>query len=369
MNEQTNAIIRTVPAADALRKVPDFDPLRYLTRATSKRTGEKVLKLDLSYKRLWFRLAHPNGKMLFNPLRITDQMAIFEAQIFSDRDDPAPISTFTSTMFAQDAGRQYVQAAQDEALNEALDNAGFGIQLCDVVEMRRDTGYGSEIPLSQVEAAAPAANTAVQPALKPQAEVQTRTVQPAPDAAPSVQPPVVQTETAAPAPVVNTAPAPVEHEPVVNTTAEAAQTEDAAPAPAAEETAAPIEAQTEAAGIGSMLQMLGAVAETQTEAQSDPDAASTAQTEEAQAADETASAVGSYTDDMTVAEICERMTAEEALKVVVTFGTCEGWTLGQVLDKRPSSLRFYVYGSSDAGNVLKAAASILLNDMSQAKAG
>ena len=130
-----DSIIKTVPAAEALRKVPQFNPLRYLRQATSRKTGEPVLKLDLRFKKMWFRLACADGRMVLTPMRITDSMAIFEAQVYLHGDDPKPIANFVSTMYAADVpGGRYIQAAQDEALNEALDNAGFGIQLSDLVE-------------------------------------------------------------------------------------------------------------------------------------------------------------------------------------------------------------------------------------------
>ena len=71
---------------------------------------------------------------------------------------------------------------------------------------------------------------------------------------------------------------------------------------------------------------------------------------------------------MTVEEICERMTLEEAQNILVPLGTCKGWTLGQVLDRRPTSLRWYVVGCKDADNVLKAGASLLWNIWQQQKA-
>lgn len=150
MKEQSNSIIKTVPAAEALRKVPQFNPLRYLRQTTSLKTGEPVLKFDLRYKKMWFRLACSDGRMVLNPMRITDTMAIFEAQVYLHRDDPRPITNFISTMYAKNVpGGRYVQAAQDEALNEALDNAGFGIQLSDLVEPDSENEYGSEIPVAQ----------------------------------------------------------------------------------------------------------------------------------------------------------------------------------------------------------------------------
>ena len=82
-----NAIIQTVPAAASLHKVPGFDPLRYLKRVDNAR-AEPVLRLELGYQKLWFRMACPNGRLLLNPLRITDQMALIEARV--------PVSTCPS---------------------------------------------------------------------------------------------------------------------------------------------------------------------------------------------------------------------------------------------------------------------------------
>ena len=72
---------------------------------------------------------------------------------------------------------------------------------------------------------------------------------------------------------------------------------------------------------------------------------------------------------MTIEEITQRMSVDEARSIVVTFGTCKGWTLGEVMDRRASSLRFYLYSAKDAGNVLKAAASLLLDELAMKKAG
>ena len=96
-----DSIIKTVPAAEALRKVPQFNPLRYLRQTTSRKTGEPVLKLDLRFKKMWFRLACSDGRMVLNPMRITDTMAIFEAQVYLHRDDSRPITNFISTMYAK----------------------------------------------------------------------------------------------------------------------------------------------------------------------------------------------------------------------------------------------------------------------------
>lgn len=420
MNDKSNSVIQTVPAASALHKVPMFDPLKLLRKTTSAKTGEKVLKLDLSYKKMWFLLVHPNGRMLTNILRVTDQMAMFEAQLFADRDNNTVLAQFTSCHTRSESGSQYIRNAQNEALNEALDNAGFGIQLSDLVE-HDDSGHGSEVLLSQVEAllrepeqTGPTERPAptrpagpIQTAPVPTASVQTpppiqeQAQVPAPRQEKSAQP--VQTAAEAPAakPVEIVAKAePVQMaEPPQTGTISDAPTEvhghepEEAPAsnPAAEPqpNAPASSASTETASI---LQMLGGIpaaaggpaSEPATPPKSEarptvvtfPQAEEPAQTAEAAqqskpqaAAEPVTEPAVSYTEDMTVDEIRARMTIEQAKALTVTFGPNKGWTLGQVLDRRPSSLKFYALVSPDASNAIKAGSFLLLDELAQARAG
>lgn len=121
-------LTQAIPAVQQLRRVQGFDPLRFL-----KRNANGGIELEPRYQRLWFRLACPDGKMLLNRLQITDQIAVYEAQVFLSREDNQPITNFTAAVEkAQAPAGRYVQAAQDEALKTALDNAGFGIQLCEI---------------------------------------------------------------------------------------------------------------------------------------------------------------------------------------------------------------------------------------------
>lgn len=355
-----DSIIKTVPAAEALRKVPQFDPLRYLRQTTSRKTGEPVLKLDLRFKKMWFRLACADGRMVLNPMRITDSMAIFEAQVYLHGEDPAPIANFVSTMYAKDVPNgRYIRAAQDEALNEALDNAGFGIQLADLVEAEASSGYGSEVPVEQVRQlmGEPLRQTG-QKALEPSV--------PAEDTAPSIQeksavtadPPVSASEHSAPD-----------------------QAEDVTEVPAAEPETPPVESELahqadpphveeppkEASETANVLQMLGTVPPAAPETPlAAPAEAGSAREERSQKQD---AGDARYTDDMSIEEIAQRMSVDEARAIVVPFGTCKGWTLGEVMERRASSLRFYLYSAKDAGNVLKAAASLLLNELALKKAG
>jgi len=422
MNEKSSSVIKTVPAASALHSVPMFDPLKLLRMTTSAKTGEKVLRLDLSYKKMWFLLVHPRGRMLTNILRVTDQMAIFEAQLYADRDDDTMLAQFTSCHTKRESGPQYIRNAQNEALNEALDNAGFGIQLSDLVE-HDDNGYGSEVLLSQVEALLRNQDQ-TEPTESPvsaqpegsvhSARTQTATGQTASHAQEQLQEPAPQQEkptpvqkaSATPAaklvekatPVVDTAPAQVAELLQADTASDVETTvntpepvEDAANAPS-EESGPNDSSSSVSTETASVLQMLGgipAAAGGQTSEQNGEskaterptvvafpqaeESAPAAEAEEQRApqddAEPDADAAVSYTEDMTVDEIRARMTIEQAKALTVTFGPNKGWTLGQVQDRRPSSLKFYALVSTDASNAIKAGSFLLLDELAQARAG
>lgn len=293
MNDNKSTVMNNA-AVQQLRKVPGFDPMKLLRKTISVKTGHPVWKLDLRYKRLWFRLACPNGRMLLKPLRISDQLAIIEAQVYFSKDDPVPATSFTSEQRRENVpGGEFLRAAQEDALNMALENAGFGIQFCDV---SRDYGgelFGSEVPI-QTEAAE-----------ADEAAVEAPTMA---ETGPTIE--------------ANSAPA---EQPV-------------------EEKTAPVVEETPD---------LHVVPPQQEEAAEEL-------TEQPQTA--------SYTADMDVSEITQRMTVDEAKAVVVQIGTCRGWTLEQVAQRRPASLKWYLYGCDQADNILKAAASVLLDNLQQ-KAG
>ena len=302
MNDNKSTVMNNA-AVQQLRKVPGFDQMKLMRKTISIKTGHPVWKLDLRYKRLWFRLACPNGRMLLKPLRISDQLAIIEAQVYFSKDDPVPAASFTSEQRRENVpGGEFLRAAQEDALNMALENAGFGIQFCDV---SRDYGgelFGSEAP--------------------------------------------VQAEAAEAAEEASEAPTTVETGPTTET--------DSVPAeqPVAE-TTAPVAEERENITMQEETPDLHVVPPQQEEAAEEV-------AEQPQAA--------SYTADMDVSEITQRMTVGEAKAVVVQIGTCRGWTLEQVAQRRPASLKWYLYGCDQADNILKAAASVLLDNLQQ-KAG
>lgn len=166
----------------SLNHVPGFDPLKFLRRTTSRKTGEDVMRLDLRYKKLWFRLACPTGRLKLNALRITEKMAIFEAKVYRDREDAEPLSSYIAncTLDATPGGL-YVEAAQEEALDTALSNAGFGIQFADGGSESEE--YGSEVPVgAKAEIAKPVqVKTVAAKPVQTKAEV-TESVQKQPEA-------------------------------------------------------------------------------------------------------------------------------------------------------------------------------------------
>lgn len=311
MNESKNQaamLYRTVPVVASLNHVKGFDPLKLLRRTRSPQTGEPVLKLDLRYKRLWFRLACPKGRLRLNALRITEQIAIFEAKVYRNMEDSEPISSYIAECNRNTTpGGLYVEAAQSEALNTALSNAGFGIQFADVTG--GEDAYGSEIPA---------------------------------DATPLI---------------LDVVPAGPEKEaPVVTSAQEEAST--------AEETAEPVlpqeaSAQEEPPAPPDDAQIESAVTE------------ATSATEEAtpQEEEENSDATLPYTKDTPVEEIVAQMTYADAANILVDVGTCKGWTMAQVADRRPPSLRWYLRGYQGDNNILRAAAQIMLDHLTLPKAG
>ncbi len=324
MNDNKSTVMNNA-AVQQLRKVPGFDPMKLLRKTISVKTGHPVWKLDLRYKRLWFRLACPNGRMLLKPLRISDQLAIIEAQVYFSKDDPVPAASFTSEQRRENVpGGEFLRAAQEDALNMALENAGFGIQFCDV---SRDYGgelFGSEVPVQ----------TEVEEATVEEIEV------------PST--PIAEETAAETAPTMDMDSAPTEQH-VVETIASDVQNV----ADGFTSVAVDVRQEQSVSAAQEEVPDLHVLPPQQEEA-----------TEEVAEQLQTAS----YTADMDVGEIVQRMTVDEAKAVVVQIGTCRGWTLEQVAQRRPASLKWYLYGCDQADNILKAAASVLLDNLQQ-KAG
>ena len=295
----------------SLNHVPGFDPLKFLRRTTSRKTGEDVMRLDLRYKKLWFRLACPTGRLKLNALRITEKMAIFEAKVYRDREDAEPLSSYVANCTLDTTpGGLYVEAAQEEALDTALSNAGFGIQFADVGNESEE--YGSEVPVgAKAEIAKP---------VQPKAEVA---------------------------------------EPVQKQ-AETVKSAKADPLNAIMADDMPVPEQTTAEVVKKPKTVV-------------PESVQSAQTPAEQPQNvivlEQESPAAAYTQSSPVEEIRSQMTYEQAQNVIVDCGTCKGWTLAQVADRRAASLRWYVKGYQGENNILRAAAAIIWDSLQEKQAG
>lgn len=276
------------PVVSELNKVPGFDPLKHV-RAT-----KDGLKLDLPYKKLWFRLKYPNG--IIRPLlvKMTDQLAIIEARVFFDRRDSEPAASFIAQCRKSDSELgDYVKAAQNSAIDQALTDAGFGVQFVPAEE---------EIVVKTEELPK-----------KPAEQSETPPVQ--------------------------------EKRPVSEKTAESGQ---------------PIQPAVIATN-----QRQNEISAVETSQESVAPEIPKAKLEEILPKDHAAeiTSVPAYTEDMTVEDICSLMSLEDAQNYVVKEGACSGWTLAQVADRRPASLKFYMNGYQGKDNILRAAAWIISQKM------
>jgi hypothetical protein len=323
---QEPMLYTTNAAVASLNHVPGFDPLKFLRRTTSRKTGDDVMRLDLRYKKLWFRLACPTGRLKLNALRITEKMAIFEAKVYRDREDAEPLSSYVAncTLDATPGGL-YVEAAQEEALDTALSNAGFGIQFADVGSESEE--YGSEVPVgAKAEIAKP---------------VQVKTV-----AAKPVQTKAEVTES------VQKQPEPVKATPQESAKADPLDAIMADDMPVPEQTTAEVVKKPKTV-----------VPESVQSAQTPPEPPQNVIVLEQEPP------ATAYTQSSPVEEIRQQMTYEQAQNVIVDCGTCKGWTLAQVADRRPASLRWYVKGYQGENNILRAAAAIIWDSLQEKQAG
>ena len=342
MNESKSNVpnmYQTIPAVAALNRVPGFEPMKFLRPAKSCKTGEKVLKLALPYKKLWFLLAHPKGRIMVNRLRITEKMAIYEAQVYLDRSDTEPISNFTACCtFNSEIKNNYVKEAQEEAINEALSLAGFGLQFADVEMTKEAEQFGSEIPMSAVQKQ-PVNNIPVnKPVIKTAEPVEEKL------------PVEVKEEEEKELPVAPVMEKPVEEE-----------SEDSLPI-ASDETTEQEESQDKPSATQRAMQILqgrGNIANFN----STTPPVSAVKTEEVKAAEPP-----KYTKSTPVPEILKLMTFEEAQNVVVDVGTCNGKTIQEVANTRPAVLKYYQFGGYKGGNnILIAAATIMYNHLESQK--
>lgn len=343
----SGAMYETIPDVAELNSVKGFDPRKFMRRTVSEETKQEVYYLDLKFKKLWFRLAHPAGRIKTTVLKITNQLAIIEAKVYYDKNDREPAASFVAQRTLQDkAGTLYIEAAQYAAVDQALCDAGFGLQFCDVSQGPDPELYDSGIPAVAVSAAAagqpsqPKQEAAAPDPSKPDKEFVCEAIPPASPAEEPVRKPDAPSAPAVEAVQENDPPAApaseLERSAAVEETA--VQTpigiaEDPAPAPSEE---VPIQDQPPVGDDPAL--------ESREELVSD-------------------SSTTRYSPDMTADEIYALMTPEEAATIISDVGNMAGQTLEAIAQRRPAVLKWYINGCNSSNNILRAGARIMLEQV------
>lgn len=124
-----------VSAVKDLNDIEGFDPRKFM-RVIPSEDGKIRYYLEVAYRKLWYRLKYPEGKIVKRILKLTDQVAIIEARVYLNRNDPE--ESYIASAMAQkyysneQFGMKYVELAETAAVGRALSDAGFGLQFADL---------------------------------------------------------------------------------------------------------------------------------------------------------------------------------------------------------------------------------------------
>lgn len=138
-------------AVAALNRVEGFEPLEF-ARTIKQEDQADQLYLDVKYRKLWFRLVYPTGRISSSILQFNENMALAEAKIYLDHKD-APenyvANAFSMKFRTEDPkfGDKFLEMAETAAVGRALSDAGFGVQFADVGESDDPNQVDAGIPV------------------------------------------------------------------------------------------------------------------------------------------------------------------------------------------------------------------------------
>ena len=314
MSEQTYMYEQETALA-ALHQVEGFDPRKFM-RLIQKEDQSSRYYLDVAYRKLWFRLCYPEGKIVKTIRSITAQMAIVEARVYLNKNDPD--DSYVANAFAQkfredsEIGQKYVELAETAAVGRALSDAGFGLQFAD-----REKEMDPEVTEAPIDEEV-MAGTPICPENIPEEVFES-----------SVGETLMEDMIPGQCGIEDYIPMPDE----VMRVAEASKEEVQQPKAALQPKAAP---------------------------QPTKKSEQTPQEQFRQNNVAPESTVG-ITRDMPVNDIYGKLTRDLAVKVVVSAGCYKGKTLGQIAVEKPGSLQWYVDSYKGPDNLLRAAAKYLLD--------
>ena len=106
----------------------------------------------MKYRKLWFRLVYPTGRIESHIVHFNENMALAEAKIYLSYTD-APenyVANAFSMKFRTDDpkfGDKFLEMAETAAVGRALSDAGFGVQFADVGESNDPNQVDAGIPV------------------------------------------------------------------------------------------------------------------------------------------------------------------------------------------------------------------------------
>ena len=360
-------------AVAALNRVEGFNPME-LARKLSKEGQEDQLYLDVKYRKLWFRLVHPLGKIVSSIRSFTENMAIVEARIYLDKCDAE--ENYIANAFSQrfrtndpNFGDKFLEMAETAAVGRALSDAGFGLQFADVGEendpMQVDAGI--QIPSmtaqSQVQGNdTPQGSMPWNPQM--QSGMQGNNIPPANQYGQNPQPAITgnmnmqpgmpenqgmqaaaqntgnQSQTMPQGTANPQSPAPAQSNPMMNQFYQQAQEKGTT---IGQNPSGTPQMQN---NFGNQNQQAGQIPQMQGNSQTANQYSPTA----------------SLDESLPVEELVQRMTYEQAAQVVINGnGKFGGKTMGQVAVESPKNLEWFAQSYSGKNHLIPAAARVLLN--------
>lgn len=356
-----------------LNKVEGFDPRKYMRVIQQEGQAGKYY-LDVAFRKLWFRLKYPEGKIVKKILKLTDQVAIVEARVYLNRNDAE--ENFISNALAQkymtadgQFGNKFVELAETAAVGRALSDAGFGLQFADKEEdidpevtetpldpqMLSGNGIDGEVLGEMLSGEDMAAGTVLPDENIPgQYGIEEYIPMPEEVGQAMGMTPAMQQAGAVPKAAGQTAQgtAPT----AARQTAQVRQTQQQQQSAQAQQ---PVQGMTPA-----MQNRQEAPKPAQGNRQSKPAQASAANNVPAGKASQGASSIRK---DMPVEQIYSMLNRDSAAAVVIPMGFNKGKTLGQIAVDKPTDLKWYVNSYGGPDNLLRAAAKFLI-DMAMGQA-
>ena len=374
MNEMTMnsaCMYDEVEGIRSLNRVEGFDPRKYMRLIQNEGQAGKYY-LDVAYRKLWFRLRYPEGKIVKKILKLTEQVAIVEARVYLDRNDHE--DNFISNALAQkymsadgQFGNKFVELAETAAVGRALSDAGFGLQFADregdidpeVTEAPFDAqmfaGTGGMVPEGTCmdpafqEGAAGGGEILQEEIFPGQYGIEEYIPMPEDVGQAMGMTPAMQQAGTAPSAVRQTA------QGATTSQAQGRQTQQPAPAPQPAQGVTPAMQNRQAAPNPAQ----GSTAPGNTRPAAAAQGTGTGKAAAGKGGN--GQGAGEIRRDMPVEQIYSMLSRDSAAAVVIPMGFNKGKTLGQVAVEKPANLQWYVdsYGGPD--NLLRAAAKFLID--------